>query len=692
MTHRLAPLLAPASIAFVGASAKPNTPGNDMLRMIRRGGFQGSVHAVNPNYQEVEGFPCLPSLAAIPSAVDLAVLSVANHRLEAALDEAIAAKSRAAVIFASGYIAGDSGLPARLAAKAGAAGMQICGGTCMGFYNDAARTWVVGFPSPREPGDGSIAYIAQSGSAFGVLAHNDPRLVFNLVISSGQELTTSVADYMDYALDLPSTKVIGLFLETVRDPSRFVRALERAATLGVPVVVLKVGRTEAAAAMALSHTGAISGSDAAHGAVFDRFGVIRVSTMDELGATLMAFAPGRRAAKGAVVAIGDSGGEREMLVDLAEREGVPWADLALETTATLEGLLDPGLEPGNPLDAWGTGENFVENFADCLGVLLADPGAALGLFAVDLRDGSYIYEGFAEAALSVAAVSNKPLMVAPSYSQVRHPAVSLRLARAGIPVLDGTHHALVAARAMLSHRDFLNREHDPAPLGPGTATLTRWIERFETGAPLTEAEGLALLRDWGIPVIESRSVETLAQAVAAGAALGYPVVLKTAAPGILHKSDVGGVWLNLWDESALATAYQAMAERLGPQALVAVMAPGGAELALGMVRDPQFGPVVMVAAGGVLVEFLEDATHALAPFGPIQGARLLDRLRLRRQLDGVRGHPAADMPTLIDALVRFSVLCADVAPWIGAIDVNPLMAGGRILALDALALPLESAR
>jgi len=690
MTHRLTPLLAPASIAFVGASAKANSPGNDMLRMIRRGGFQGPVYAVNPNYQEVEGFPCLPSLAVIAAPVDLAVLSVANHRLEAALNDAIAAKARAAVIFASGYVAGDPGLPDRLAATAKAAGMQICGGNCMGYYNDSAQTWAVGFPSPRAPGHGSITYIAQSGSAFGVLAHNDPRLAFNLVVSSGQELTTTVADYMDYALELPSTKVIGLFLETVRDPQGFVRALERAAAQGVPVVALKVGRTEAAAAMALSHTGAISGSDAAYGALFDRFGVMRVSTMDELGATLMAFAPGRRAAKGAAVAIGDSGGEREMLVDLAEREGVPWADLSPETVTRIEGLLDAGLEPGNPLDAWGTGENFVQNFGDCLTALMADPNAALGLFAVDLRDGSYIYEGFAEAALTVAAATEKPLMVVPSYSQVRHSAVSLRLAQAGVPVLDGTQHALVAARAMLRHRDFQDRAQDPAPKGPGEATLARWVERFRTGAPLAEVEGLALLHDWGVPVIESRSVETVDQAKDAGTALGYPVALKTAAPGIFHKSDQGGVVLNLWNETELAETYEAMAAHLGPQALVARMAPAGVELAFGMVRDPQFGPIVMVAAGGVLVELLDDAVHALAPFGPIEAARLIDRLRMRRQLDGARRRAAANMPALIDALARFSVLCADVAPWIGAIDVNPMMAGSRILALDALVLPLET--
>ena len=311
-------MLAPRSIALVGASQRPNTPGHDMVRMLARGGFRGTVHAINPNHAMIEAYPCVASLANLPAPPDLAVLSVRNERLEETLGEAIAAGARSAVIFASGFLTGDGTPPlaARLAAMARAAGMPICGGNCMGFYNDLDGVWICGFPSPREPRPGSIAFIAHSGSVFGALAHNDPRLAFALTVSPGQELTTTAADYIDYALERPEVKVIGLFLETARDPAGFRAALEKAANRDVPVVVLKLGRTDAAAAAALTHTGAMAGSDLAYEALFDRYGVVRVETLDELACTLLLLSTGRRAGTGSLVSIHDSGGECEMFIGL----------------------------------------------------------------------------------------------------------------------------------------------------------------------------------------------------------------------------------------------------------------------------------------------------------------------------------------------------------------------------------------
>ena len=220
--ERLQPLLAPRSIAFVGASARPNTPGCDMMRMIRRGGYTGTVFAVNPNHAEIEGYPCFASLADLPSAPDLAVLSVRNERLEETFAEAVARGAKAAVIFASGLLANDSDPPLarRLARLADEAGIPICGPNCMGFYNELDRVWICGFPSPREPAPGAIALIAHSGSVFGALAHNDPRLRFALAVSPGGEATATVADYIAYAVERPEVRVVGLFLETARDPRR----------------------------------------------------------------------------------------------------------------------------------------------------------------------------------------------------------------------------------------------------------------------------------------------------------------------------------------------------------------------------------------------------------------------------------------------------------------------------------------
>jgi acyl-CoA synthetase (NDP forming) len=681
--HPLQPLLAPRSIALVGASQRPDTPGHDMVRMLARGGFRGSVHAINPNYAAIEGYPCVASLADLPEPPDLAVLSVRNDRLEQALGEAIRSGARSAVIFASGFLEGDSTPPLseRLAAMARAARMPICGGNCMGFYNDLDHVWICGFPSPREPKPGAIAFIAHSGSVFGALAHNDPRLAFALTISPGSELTTTVADYIDYALERPEVKVIGLFLETARDPARFVAALQNAAERGVPIVALKLGRTERAAAAALTHTGAMAGSDLAYDALFDRHGVVRVETLDELACTLLLLATGRRAASGSLVSIHDSGGECEMFIDLADRAGVAFAPLAEATRQAIAARLDPGLVPNNPLDAWGTGAGFTEHFEACFRALLADESAALGVFVNDIRDRYYLSDGFASAAAAAAATTTKPVAFVANYTQLRHDAVAMRLTQAGVPVLDGTYNALVAIRGALAIRDFRARPADPLPdagLRRGEAR-----ERIAAGAP-DEAAGLAILAAYDVPVVAHYLVDNVDAAVAAAARIGYPVVLKTAQPGVLHKTDARGVHLALEDDVAVRRAWQDVAARLGPRAIVASMLPPGVEIALGMVRDPQFGPIVTVSAGGVLIEHLRVRRAALPPFGVATARRMLDGLALRRLLDGHRGAPAVDVDRLALAISRFSVLAHDLADLVREIDVNPLVCGRDIAAVDAL--------
>ncbi len=684
-THPLAPLLAPRSIAFVGASPRANTPGNDMIRMALRGGFEGALYPVNPNYAEIDEIKCYPSLAALPEPVDLAVLSVANARLEATLTEAIAAGARAAVIFASCYLENDSDPPLtqRLATLARDAHMPICGGNCMGFYNDAANTWIGGFPAPREPRAGGIALISHAGSVFGALAHNDPRFKFNLVVSAGQELVTTAADYLDYALEQPETRAVGLFLETIRDPAAFVRALDKAATREIPVVALKVGRTEASAALAMSHSGAIAGNDAAYRALFDRYGVLRVSNVDEMATTLLFFQQGRRAQAGGLAALHDSGGEREMVMDLAEDHRVPFARINSQTVAKLGARLEFGLEPVNPLDAWGTGRDFVDIFADCFLALMQDPDTALGIFFNDIRDPSYLSAGFSEVCRRVQAVTDKPLALVTNYTQVRHDKLALALTEAGVPVLDGTIPGLQAAGHLMAYRDFLARPADPAPTVRPTRDW-RTILRGRQGA-LPESEAYELLADFGIPTVPSVIVESAEAAVAAAGRIGFPAVCKTAMPGILHKTEVGGVKLHLADAAAVAVAYGDLAARLGPRVLITRMTPSGTELALGLIDDRQFGPVVMVAAGGILVEILRDAGYGLAPFGPATALRLIEGLAARKLLAGVRGAPAADLANLAEIVARFSVMAAELDDAVKEIDINPLIVGpGGAVAVDAL--------
>ncbi len=692
--HRLAPLLTPESVALIGASPKAETVGNGMIKAVRRGGFEGRVYLINPNYETIEGQPCYPSLAELPETVDLAVIGVANARIEQQLAEAIRLKARAAAIFASCYLPDDSDPPLtrRISAMAHAAGMPICGGNGMGFYNFDHRLLVCGFPPPDWVGPGNMTLITHSGSVFSALCHNDRRFRYNLAVSSGQELATTAADYLDYALDQESTRVVGLFLETVRDPAGFIAALQKAQERDIPVVALKVGRTAESAALAVSHSGAIAGDHAAYQAVFDRYGVVEVDDLDSFANAMLLLGHSRRVATGGLASIHDSGGERELLVDRAIAKGVPFARINEATTAKLGARLDHGLDPINPLDAWGTGHDYEAIFADCMSALVEDPDTAIGALFVETRSGQYLNEGYARAAQVAAARTDKPVVIVNNLAAVGDDDLTVRLTEAGIPVLVGIDPGLTAIRAAFARRDFRARPPMTPPAAP-PGIRARWEARLRAGnPPLDEAESLTVLADYGLPVLPHAIVEDGAAAVSAGRMLGFPVALKTAMPGILHKSDVGGVKLGLADAAAVTAAYDDLARRLGPRALVTPMAAeAGTELAFGSVYDAQFGPLVLVGAGGVLIELLRDRAVALPPFDAAAARRLLDRLAVRPLLDGRRGMPPADLDSVAVALAAFSAMIADLAGLVQEVDINPVLAGpSGCRVLDALIVPRQA--
>jgi acyl-CoA synthetase (NDP forming) len=754
----LGPLLEPGSVAVVGASARPGSFGDTLVAQLLGGGYRGTVHLVNPRYRQVAGRPCHPSLADLPGPVDLAVLAVPNAVLEAQLQAAADAGIPAAVIFAScldpepdpsgGQQAPPrtppdravAPLAERLAAIARAAGMAVCGGNGMGFFNLDQCVRICGYPEPAALDPGPVAVISHSGSVFSALLHNRRGLRFNLVVSAGNELVTSAAAYLDHALELPGTRVVALFLETVREPAAFRAALAKAAARAVPVVALKVGRGPAARAMVAAHSGALAGEDGAYQALFDAYGVAQVATLDELADTCELLA-GRRAAPGGLAAIHDSGGERAHLLDVAERLRVPLAGISEATRDRLAAVLEPGLPPTNPLDAWGTGNDANEIFAACIQALLDDPATAALALNLDLTTEPTPETAYTGLALDAAASTTKPVAVIANLTAAADPADAAALRAAGVPVLEGTATALAAFGHLLAYRDFLTRSgvvgdqaeavdgaghppageavdsagHPPAgsatlphrgprqrraglerargagPVGPERGRIGRWRERLgEPGRALDEAEGLALLGEWGVPVVPAEVANSLDEAVAAAGRVGWPVALKTAAPGVVHKSDVGGVRLGLDGPDPLAAAYADLAARLGPRVLVAAMAGPGVELALGVVVDPQFGPLVMVAAGGVLVEVLRDRCFALPPVDRRQALAMLDRLAVRPLLDGARGAPPADLDAVAGAVASLSTLAVDLGDRLAALDVNPLLAGpDGCVAVDALVVAAD---
>lgn len=675
-------------MAVVGASGRPGSPGEQML--LQLAGFDGPVHPVNPRYRELGGLRCYSSLGDLPEPVDLVLLGVPNAALEEQLRAAAEAGAGAAVIFASAHEDPEPGTPPltdRLAAVARAAGIVICGANCMGFLNLERGLRALAFHEREDLEPGPVTMISHSGSAFSALLHNQRGIRFNLAVSAGQELTTTMADYLAYAVEQRATRVAALFLETVRDPQRFRTALDLAERRDVPVVALKVGRAAAARSMVEAHSGALAGDDAVYEALFEAHGVLRVRTLDEMADVVELLGAGRRAGAGGLASIHDSGGERAHLIDVAADVGVRFAQISEATERRLTELLDPGLPAVNPLDAWGTGREYERIFEECSRALLDDPDTGGLAFTVDLS-GEDLEPGYTRVALQVAPHTEKPFAVLTNLRSAVDEGRAAELRAAGVPVLEGTATGLAAFRGLFDLRD--HRELPPLrpPLGVADEVRDRWLTRLDRADPWREAEALALVSDYGIPVVAAEEARSEEEAVAAAEGVGWPVALKTAAPKVTHKTDAGGVRLGIGDRSELVEAYRDLAARLGPEVVVAAMAPPGVELALGIVRDPQFGPLVVVAAGGELVELLGDRSLAFPPLDEPRARRPVDRLGIRPLLDGVRGRPPADVDAVVDALVRLSVLAVDLGDRLDALDVNPLICGpAGCVAVDALVVP-----
>jgi acyl-CoA synthetase (NDP forming) len=457
--QNLTPLLRARSVAIVGIS-QPDRFGGRVYANLRDFGYTGRIYGVNPRYTSLYDQPCYPTLSDLPDHPDCAILAVPNGRLLETLQEAAALKISAAVIFANAYSekakaegSDNLSLQDQLADIARASDMVICGPNCMGFFALHERLAVSGYESNPALPAGNVALISHSGSMWDALLQNNRQVHFNYAISSGNEMVTTLADYIRFALTDPTTRVIGLFLETVRDPQTFKAALNEAAERDVPLVALKVGRSERGARLAQAHSGALAGVDAAYDALFAAYGVRRVKSPDELLDTLELLSTGMRAATRTITALCDSGGERGLLVDLAEAEGVEFTPIAESTSARLAEILEPGLDPINPLDAWGTGNNYERIFQECLQTLDADPLTGLNVFAVDLTHASDFSPAYIEVALTAQPHLLHPLTFLVHLAAAAGDQQISRLRRAGIPVLLGTETGLRAIHHVLEYSD-----------------------------------------------------------------------------------------------------------------------------------------------------------------------------------------------------------------------------------------------
>jgi acyl-CoA synthetase (NDP forming) len=678
-------MLEARSVALVGASARPGSLGARMIDQIARSPSRPRTYLVNPRYPDIGGTPCLPSLAELPEPVDLALLAVPDTALEDQLALAARTKVRSAIIFGNAFDAdGATGLRDRLAAIATGASMALCGAGCMGFVNVARGLRAVGYIEPDPVPAGPVALITHSGSVFSSMLRAHRGFGFSVVVSSGQELVTTAGTYARYALRLNETRVLALVLEAIRDPAELRTALGTALTTDVPVVLLGVGVSPAGQSLVSAHSGALAAGDGAWEALAGAYGLHRVRDLAELADTLELFAAGRKCrSKTGIATVHDSGLERAHVADLAAELGVPFAPLGRATTKRLAHAIDPGHKPGNPLDVWATGRDTEPLFAECLVALAADPQVAAVALAVDLVrefDGD---EAYPRAVLAAAARTAKPVAVLAGLPAAVDPVAARQLRANGVPVLEGTRTGLLALRHLQDHAD--RPEPPPPPATPGPRRQ-RWAPVLSAGPP-GSAVLFDLLRDYGIPAVRARAAGTRAGALAAAAEIGYPVVLKTDEPGIAHKSDVGGVRLGLAGPDAAGAAYDDLAARLGPRVLVCQTAAPGTELALGLVRDAALGPLLVIGAGGVLIEIFSERSVVLPPLTRSSAREVIARLRLAAVLAGARGQRPADLDAIAGAITGLSELAADLGDLLDALDINPLICGpSGAVAADVLAV------
>jgi len=675
MKHWLSPLLSPRSIAIVGASERSGSLAASTYHQLVDSGYRDRLFSVNPKYPQLYQQPCYATLSDLPEVPDLVVYAISGLALEQSFDEALSVGVGGIVIFASNYLENEDHpkLTERLKQKAANAGIPVCGGNSMGFYNYVDNVFVSFDRPPANRPRGHIGLILHSGSGMTYLANNDARFCFNYVIASAQETNASVGDYIDYLLDQESTKVIAIMLETVRDVPAFIAALKKARTKDVPVLITKLARTEKSAQLALSHSGAIVGDHDAFVAACERYGVVLCKEIDEMIITAMLFAADIRLLTGGIASILDSGGMREQMIDLADDYGVHFADISEHTKAAMHQYLDTGLEADNPLDGMGSlSHSIEETYLECGKALLDDPQTGLLTFEFEFRDGFSHYPELFDVVEQLSTYNDKPVIVINSCAFTSLTETAVELTQKGMPVINGIDVALRALKNLYRYSPSILEEEN-TQFSFDKKLLVKWKSRLRQVASLDEVESLQLMSEFNLPVVENVLCDDSASVVKGGESVAYPLVMKTAEPGIQHKSDVGGVVVGIQDRSSLLEAYQALNDKLGKQVVLMPMVEKGIEVSLGMKYDPHYGPMVIIATGGIFIELIKDRCFALAPLNAVQVEDMLNQLKLAKLLDGLRGQPAVNRQALVELILRFSQIVQAFGDSISEIDLNPVI-------------------
>ena len=694
MKHSLESLLRPQSVAVIGASDNPARIGGRPIYSMLKDNFQGKLFPVNPNRDIVQGLQAYPNISSVPVPVDSAVISVPENVALQVIKECAESGVKSAVVFTSGFAeTGTAGLDAQqqIAKIASDSGMRILGPNCLGVFNLSAGwfgTFANTLASKKIP-TGPIGIVTQSGAYGGHLftITQNRGVGTNYWVTTGNEVDIDVAEVIKFYASEPEIRVIISYAEGIKNGNRMREALQAARNAKKPIIFMKVGSTEAGARAAASHTASLAGEDAIYDGLFKQYGVYRAETTEEMADVAYACQFGRYPNGPKIGLQTISGGIGVQMADAASKKGFDVAPLPKSTQEKIIKLI-PFAGVNNPVDFTGQVLNERKLLEDSMRFVIdeADYDSQI-LYLASLPISEFTKDISLEIFTALRKRYPEELMflsmIGPQESRKPYEEI-------GYPCFED--HSL-AVRAMAALRYFAEafkqgkQKVIPSTKGNKLARLEKNISEFEAKSILSAA---------GIPANREILTQSCEEAIEAQKTIDGPVVLKVASPDIPHKTEIGGVLLNLTTKEEVEESYQKLITNVqsnAPKAkidgiIVAEMITGGIETVLGVTKDPVFGPTVMFGLGGVFVEVLKDVTFRVAPFGPKEAHRMIDEIRGRAVLDGARGAPPADIDALANAISTLSIFAAENSDTIQTIDINPFLALPKgAVAVDALIIP-----
>jgi acetyltransferase len=693
MPHALEPLFHPAAVAVVGASEVPGKAAERRTRSLLEGRYPGRVYLINPKRDRLFGLKAYPSLKAVDGPLDLAMIVIPGPLIPQAVEEAAEKGAKGVIIITAGL--GETGpegrqIEARIMDIAGRHGIHVIGPNCSGMYSATGHVNFLGIPMIQA---GHLAVLAQSGNIIDSLTHYARRRGrgFSRIISSGNAIGVRFHDVIDFLAADRETRVIMLYLESIRQGDELIRVC-RKATRRKPIIAIKVGRTAAGRRASASHTGALAADDRIVEAACEQAGIIRVANIDEMFDLAEAFLDCPQPRGRRVAILSEGGGDNAVAADNAERWGLEVPVLLPETQERIRPHLLAGMPAHNPIDYGGTAEENPAVVAACVEAVMAadevDMVYLTGFFG-GFKDIIAPHVGPLETEASRRLVAlvrrvGKPLAVHTSFALEDYEAISV-LKQSGIPVHAGSERIAQCLAALARQAASARRPQAVKQFAADASRRPRVQEivaaaRREGRTNLLETEARELLGCYGLPLAPAAFARSANEAALAARSLGFPVALKIVSPDILHKSDVGGVRLNLASASAVKEAARAIRRQVAATAaaarvagyLVSPMAPPGQECIFGIFRDPDFGPVVMFGLGGIFVEVLKDVGFGVAPLAENDVERMITSIRGAVLLAGVRGEGEKDIAAvrrLIEGLSRIACELPDLAE----LDLNPVI-------------------